>query len=85
MNKNSKLDILIIILFIIEIFLVKYFYQTGELLHFRSLFWGFHELVIIIFLGISYILLHEYIGYYDVYHYCYWKEFFKNGKYQMQL
>ena len=67
MNKNSKLDILIIILFIIEIFLVKYFYQTGELLHFRSLFWGFHELVIIIFLGISYILLHEDIGYYDVF------------------
>lgn len=66
MNKNSKLDILIIILFIIEIFLVKYFYQTGELLHFRSLFWGFHELVIII-LGISYILLHEDIGYYDVF------------------
>ena len=67
MNKNNKLDILIIILFIIEIFLVKYFYQTGELLHFRSLFWGFHELVTIIFLGISYILLHEDIGYYDVF------------------
>ena len=67
MNKNNKLDILIIILFIIEIFLVKYFYQTGELLHFRSLFWGFHELVTIIFLGISYILLHEDIGYYAVY------------------
>lgn len=44
MNKNSKLDILIIILFVIEIFLVKYFYQTEELLHFRSLFWDFMDL-----------------------------------------
>lgn len=67
MNKNSKLDILVIILFVVEVLLVKYFYQTEDLLHFRSLFWGFHELATLIFLGISYIFLHEDVGYYDVF------------------
>ena len=60
MNKNRKLDVLVIMLFIVEILIVKHFYQTEELFHFRSLFWGFHELV-------TYILLHEDIGYYDVF------------------
>ena len=67
MNKNRKLDVLVIMLFIVEILIVKHFYQTEELFHFRSLFWGFHELVTLIFLGISYIFLHEDIGYYDVF------------------
>ena len=67
MNKNRKLDVLVIMLFIVEILIVKHFYQTEDLFHFRSLFWGFHELITLIFLGISYILLHEDIGYYDVF------------------
>lgn len=67
MNKNRKLDVFVIMLFIVEILIVKHFYQTEDLFHFRSLFWGFHELVTLIFLGISYILLHEDIGYYDVF------------------
>ena len=49
MNKNRKLDVLVIMLFIVEILIVKHFYQTEELFHFRSLFWGFHELVTLIF------------------------------------
>ena len=67
MSKNRKLDVFVIMLFIVEILIVKHFYQTEDLFHFRSLFWGFHELVTLIFLGISYILLHEDIGYYDVF------------------
>ena len=67
MNKNRKLDVFVIMLFIVEILIVKHFYQTEDLFHFRSLFWGFHELITLIFLGISYILLHEDIGYYDVF------------------
>ena len=67
MNKNRKLDVFVIMLFIVEILIVKHFYQTEELFHFRSLFWSFHELVTLIFLGISYIFLHEDIGYYDVF------------------
>ena len=94
MNKNRKLDVFVIMLFIVEILIVKHFYQTEELFHFRSLFWGFHELVTLIFLGISYILLHEDIGYYDVFLILFpfigislllLERIFQNGKYQMQL
>ncbi|MDC7954517.1 hypothetical protein PKF05_01530 [Fusobacterium simiae] len=67
MKRNRILDILIIILFVTEVLLVKYFYQTDNLLHFRSLYWVFHEVATFIFLGISYIFLHEDIGYYDVF------------------
>ena len=34
MNKNRKLDVLVIMLFIVEILIVKHFYQTEELFHF---------------------------------------------------
>lgn len=67
MEKNRRLDISVLILFIIELLLFKYFYKTNDLLNFRSFYWIFHEIATIIFLGISYILLHEDVGYYDVF------------------
>lgn len=67
MEKNRRLDISVLILFIIELLLFKYFYKTSDLLNFRSFYWIFHEIVTIIFLGISYIFLHEDVGYYDVF------------------
>lgn len=67
MKKNRILDILVLILFIVEILIFKYFYKTNDLLNFRSFYWIFHEVATIIFLGISYIFLHEDVGYYDVF------------------
>lgn len=69
MFKQKKMItfILTVILFIIEIIIVKYFYTSENLSTFKSPFWIFHEISVLTFIGICHFLLREDIGYYDIF------------------
>lgn len=67
MKRSRKLDISLIVLFIIEIFIIKYFYSQESLLHFQSLFWLCHESVVLGFLLINYFFFSEDIAHYDIF------------------